>query len=153
MAMERRATVAAAVAVAASLSVVAIWATRERAPGTDAQSALEATRAARVVRHDALGFPVAQGALREPARVRALVVALGVDAQPEVPCPADYGAAEISVVLAGADAYARRSVYLFGVVTPSSERPRVLVVSSRGCRGGPPADLEGVRRSIAAALE
>jgi len=139
---------AAAIAVGAALVVAGAWCARPRS--APVETALEATVAVRISRHDAFGVPSAPSSLREPARVRALVEALGVDAQPSAPCPPDYASAEVGLLLSGRDVYARRNVYVWDL-SADGGAPRVLVVSSSGCRGGPPADAAALRRALAKA--
>ncbi|MBX3222615.1 MAG: hypothetical protein KF795_19000 [Labilithrix sp.] len=154
---------AAGLAVGAALVVAAIWWRRPRTPVVE--TALEATVAVRISRHDALGMSSPPMSVREPSRVRAIVEALGVDAQPAVACPPDYASAELGLLLSGRDVYARRNVYVWdlsagaagvadgsvadGDVAVRGARrggvPAVVVVSSSGCRGGPPADAVRLR--------
>ena len=96
--------------------------------------------------------------VREPARVRRIVEALGVDGQPSVVCPPDYASAELGLLLSGRDVYARRNIYVWGLFVDAVEPdaadgarpPNVVVVSSSGCRGGPPGDTVALRRELAA---
>ena len=112
--------------------------------------AVETTTAIRVVRRDALGLPEKKAVVREPAHVRALTAALGIDAHREGPCPPDYADADIGLVLSGSDVYARRNAYVFGLLGDAGE-PSVVSVTSAGCRVGPPADADGLRRELRAA--
>ncbi len=115
------------------------------------KSALETTHAIRAVRHDALGFAKSQGTTRAPERVRAIVEALGVDGLAPADCPADYSVAELSVVLAGNDVYAKRTAYVFGLFRdPPARDVTVVVVRSSGCRGGSIANAAALRRELAA---
>ncbi|MBX3263791.1 MAG: hypothetical protein KF782_29225 [Labilithrix sp.] len=111
--MARRSSprIAAGVAVGAALVVVAIWWRRPRTPAVE--SAVDATVAVRVSRHDALGMSPPPTSVRDRARVRAIVEALGIDAHPVVPCPPDYASAELGLLLSGRDVYARRNVYVW----------------------------------------
>jgi hypothetical protein len=139
------------VALGASIAIAVAWFVLRRGPAREPTIA-ESARSARVVRHDAMGLAVKDKAVRDPARVAAIVAALGVDGHAPAPCPADYGSAEVTIVLSGADVYARRSVHLFGVLADGGERA-VLTVSSAGCRRGAPRDRDALVREIEAALE
>jgi hypothetical protein len=142
---------AAAIAVAAALGVGAVWVARFRAPRVE--TALDVTHAVRAIRRDSVGFTTKQGMTRDPARVRAIIEALGVDALGPVECPPDYSASEVSVMLTGADVYARRTVYVYGLFSSlrdAGDATRVIVVKSSGCRGGPPADVGSLRRELGA---
>lgn len=167
--MARRSSprIAAGVAVGAALVVVAIWWRRPRTPAVE--SAVDATVAVRVSRHDALGMSPPPTSVRDRARVRAIVEALGIDAHPVVPCPPDYASAELGLLLSGRDVYARRNVYVWhlfdaspvegaeaGAASPGNgaeapgdggarAAPVVVVVSSSGCRGGRPSDAARLR--------
>ena len=68
-------------------------------------------------------------------------------------CPADYADADVGIVLSGSDVYARRNVYVFGLLGDAGTGTSTSVVSvtSAGCRLGPPADLATMRRELAAA--
>jgi hypothetical protein len=109
--------------------------------------AVETTRAIRIVRRDRSGLPEKQGVVRDPAHVRALTEALGVDLHPGGPCPPDYADADIGIVLAGDDVYARRNVYVFALLGDAGE-PSVVSVTSAGCRVGPAADVASLRREL-----
>lgn len=141
-------SIAAGLGVGAALVVAALWWRRPHTPS--AEPAIEATVAARISRHDALGIPSKPVVVREHAKVRALVGALDVDAHPPLPCPPDYATADIGIVLTGRDVYARRNVYVWGLAADAGS-PNVLVVSSAGCRGGPPADASALRDLISSA--
>ena len=93
-------------------------------------------------------MPGPPAAVRDPAKVRELVGALDVDAHPVVTCPPDYATAELGIVLSGRDVYARRNVYVWGLFSDAGS-PSVVVVSSSGCRGGPPSDVGALRELIA----
>ena len=112
--------------------------------------AVETTTAVRLVRRDAMGLPATKGVVREPSRVRALTEALGIDTHREGPCPPDYAEADIGIVLSGNDVYAKRNVYVFGLLGDAGE-PAVVSVTSAGCRVGPPADVAGLRQELRAA--
>lgn len=140
---------AVAVALAASVAASVAWFVLRRGPAPE-RSIAEATLAVRVVRHDAMGFAAKPKVVRDPARVRAIVAALGADEHPAAPCPPDYGGAETTLVLSGADVYAKRSVYLFGVAEDAGP-PTVLTVSTSGCRRGAPRDRAALAREIRAA--
>lgn len=155
---------AAALGIATALAVGAIavakWRTA-RAP----RAAVESTVAIRITRRDAAGLPEKKSVVREPAHVRALVEALGVDRHESAACPPDYAEAPVGLVLSGTDVYARRNVYVFGFDAgdasdagsagsaggPGTALVSVVSVTSAGCRVGPPADLGALRREIAAA--
>jgi hypothetical protein len=141
---------AAALGVGAALAVAAAWYAR---PGEAVpESAAAGTVAVRITRHDAAGVPGQPVSIRDRTRVRALVEALGVDAQPPVTCPPDYASADLGLVLSGRDVYARRTVYVWDLAgADAGTATSVLVVSPSGCRGGPPADAAALRREIAAA--
>ncbi len=139
---------AAGIGVGAALLVAALWWWRPRAPIDKA--ATESTVAVRISRHDALGMPSSPVSVGDPTKVRALVEALAVDAHPSVPCPPDYSSAELGIVLAGRDVYARRNVYVWTLFADGG-LPTVLVVSSAGCRGGPPADPSALRDLVSSA--
>ena len=139
-------SIPAALGVGAALVVALIWWLRPHEPVVE--RAVEATVAVRISRHDALGIPSNPVTLRERAKVRALVEALDVDAPPPVPCPPDYATADVGIVLTGRDVYSRRNVYVWGLGADAGS-PNVLVVSSAGCRGGPPANASAVRELIA----
>jgi hypothetical protein len=141
--------VAGVIGVGVALAVAALWFARQR-PEV-ARSALESTVTATVTRHDSFGMPEKPLTLRDRARVRALVAALGVDGQPPVRCPPDYASAELGILLGGADVYARRNVYVWGLRGDGGDGgdTRVVVVTSSGCRGGPPADAPSLRRELA----
>jgi hypothetical protein len=137
-----RARVYAAVAIAAALGVAAVYALR---PTPAPKTLVQSTRSVRIVWHDRLGLAERQRGVRAPERVRALVAALGVEGHPKVECPADYSDAEVSIILFGEDTYARKTVHLWGVVG----MPTVLSVDAFGCRRGPPADVDALRRELA----
>ena len=135
--------------VAVALVIAAIAYERRRLPVET--RAVETTRAVRIVRRDATGLPEKKGLVREPAHVRALTEALGVDLHPVIECPPDYAEAELGIVLSGSDVYARRNVYVFGLLGDAGGSPRVVSVTSAGCRSGPPADLPTLRSELHAA--
>ena len=134
---------------AVALVIAAIAYERRRLPVET--RAVETTRAVRIVRRDATGLPEKKGLVREPAHVRALTEALGVDLHPVIECPPDYAEAELGIVLSGSDVYARRNVYVFGLLGDAGGSPRVVSVTSAGCRSGPPADLPTLRSELHAA--
>ena len=145
-------SVAAGLGVGAALVIAALWWRRPRTPVVE--PAVDATVAVRISRHDALGMPSKPVMIREPSKVRAIVEALDVDAHPTVTCPPDYASAELGITLTGRDVYARRNVYVWSLSSiPSADggAPTVLVVSSSGCRGGPPADSAALRDLISSA--
>ncbi len=113
--------------------------------------AVETTHAVRIVRRDQAGLPEKKGFVRDPAHVRSLTEALGVDDHSAVECPADYAEAELGIVLTGSDVYARRNVYVFGLLGDAGSVPRVVSVTSAGCRGGAPADLARLRGELRSA--
>jgi hypothetical protein len=137
-----------AIGAGVALVVAAVWFARERPKA--ARPALESTLVVTITRHDAFGMPGKRITLRDRDRVRALVGALGVDQQPEVRCPPDYATAEIGMTLGGGDVYARRDAYVWDLEAgDGGASPRVVVVSSGGCRGGAPADVVALRRELA----
>jgi hypothetical protein len=146
-----RARNAAVIGVAVALAVGAVAVARRHRP-TELR-AVDTTVAVRIVRRDRVGLPEKKGVIREPARVRAITEALGVDVHEGGECPPDYADADIGIVLTGNDVYARRNVYVFGLPGDGSgERaPSVVSVTSAGCRVGPPADLSSLRRELRAA--
>lgn len=139
----------AIVGVAVALVIATIAYERRTLP-TETR-AVETTHAVRIVRRDRMGLPEKKGLVRDPAHVRALTEALGVDLHPVVECPPDYAEAELGIVLSGSDVYARRNVYLFGLLGDAGGPPRVVSVTSAGCRAGPPADLVILRGELHAA--
>ena len=155
-------SIAAGLGVGVALVIAALWWRRPRTPVVE--PAVEATVAVRISRHDAFGMPSKPVTIREPSKVRATVEALDVDAHPTVTCPPDYASAELGITLSGRDVYARRNVYVWGLSsipvgawgqdsgpTADGGAPAVLVVSSSGCRGGPPADATALRDLISSA--
>jgi hypothetical protein len=131
---------AAGLAVALALGVAAAWYCRVP-PGP--LTAAEGTIALRVTRHhDAI--PARAHDVRDRATVQAILRALDVDAQPVIACPADYSTAAIGLVLVGRDAYARRNAYVWDL----DREPRVVVVNSAGCRGGPVPAPEALTRLL-----
>ncbi len=142
---------AAAAAAAVGIALVVAAASVLQRPARQA-SVLDATRVVRIVWHDPLGLVAKQRVVRAPERVRALVSALGIDGHPSVACPADYSDAEISIVLAGDEVYARRSVHIWSFERDAGDAaPTVLSVYSAGCRRGPAADPAALRRELAEA--
>ena len=143
----------AVVAVVAALVIAGIAYDRRRRPVET--RAVETTRAVRIVRRDSMALPEKKGLIRDPAHVRALTEALGVDVHPAAECPPDYAEAELGIILSGNDVYARRNVYLFGMINGGDASPypvpSVVSVTSAGCRVGPPADLTTLRRELLAA--
>lgn len=151
--MRPRAAAGIGVAIAFVIGGLSLAKWREaRAP----EAAKESIVAVRITRRDALGLPSKKSVLREPARVRALIDALGIDAHPVGACPPDYADAPIGLVLSGLDVYARRNVYVFGgsdggEASASAGARSVVTVTSAGCKVGPPADAVAMEREIAAA--
>ena len=141
--MRRSALSSGAIGAGAAVLVAALWFARQRP--AEIRPALESTVMVTVTRHDSFGIPGRPVTVRERDRVRAIVAALGIDEQPDLRCPPDYASAEVGIVLGGADVYARRNVYVWAL----EHDPRVVVVSSSGCRGGPPADATALRRELA----
>lgn len=143
----------AVVAVVVALIIAGIAYDRRRTPVET--RAVETTRAVRIVRRDSTALPEKKGLVRDPVHVRALTEALGVDVHPTAQCPPDYAVAELGIILSGNDVYARRNVYLFGMVgdgdASPSATPTVVSVTSEGCRVGPPADLATLRRELVSA--
>jgi hypothetical protein len=143
-----RAATAAVVGVVLALGVATLAMARRQRP-VEAR-VVETTTAIRVVRRDGLGLPERKGAMRDPVHVRLLTEALGIDRHPAAPCPADYADAEIGMVLGGRDVYAKRNVYVFGLLGDGAA-PSIVSVTSGGCHIGPPADLATLRRELRAA--
>ena len=112
--------------------------------------AVESTTVLRIVRRNAMGLPEKKNTVRDPAHVRTLTEALGIDLHREGACPEDYAEADIGIVLSGNDVYVRRNVYVFGLFADAGE-PSVVSVTSAGCRVGPPADPGNLRRELRAA--
>ncbi len=139
----------AIVAVGLALVVAAIAYERRRQP-TETR-AVETTHAVRIVRRDRMGLPDKKGLVRDPAHVRSLTEALGVDHHPIADCPPDYAEAELGIVLSGNDVYARRNVYVFGLLGDAGAAPSVVSVTSAGCRAGPPSDVATLQRELRAA--
>ena len=144
-----RARTAATVGVALAVIVSAVAVVRRHTSGE--ARVVDTTKAARIVRRDRVGLPEKKGLIRELAHVRSLTEALGVDQLGAAECPPDYADADIGIVLSGSDVYARRNVYVFGLLGDAGLGPRVLSVTSAGCLMGPPADLPALRRELAAA--
>lgn len=129
-----------AIALAIGAASIAKWRSA-RAP----RDASESTVAVRITQRDAVGLPTKKSVLRDPARVRALVDALGVDRHAVGACPPDYAEAPIGIVLSGTDVYARRNVYVFDA---DAGEASVVTVTSAGCRVGPPTDRTALMREI-----
>jgi hypothetical protein len=142
-----RASTAALLGVGLAAAVGAVAIARRGRPVES--RAVETTRAIRIVRRDGLGLPEKKGQVRDRARVRAMTEALGIDAHPGGACPADYAEANLGIILSGEDVYARRNVYVFGLV--GSGAASVVSVTSAGCRIGPPADRAALERELRAA--
>lgn len=165
---------AATIGIAAAIAVGAIAGAKWRSARAP-RPAVESTLAIRITQRDAAGLPEKKSVVREPARVRALVDALGVDRHESAACPPDYAEAPVGIVLSGADVYARRNVYVFGFdggdagtsdagasdasvggtstgdAGAAGAAISVVSVTSAGCRVGPPADVDSLRREMAAA--
>jgi hypothetical protein len=120
-----------------------------RQPAVEVPAA-ESTTVLRIVRRNAMGLPEKKSTVRDPAHVRTLTEALGIDLHREGPCPEDYAEADIGIVLAGNDVYVRRNVYVFGMFAEAGA-PAVVSVTSAGCRVGPPADLATLRSELRSA--
>lgn len=144
-----RARTAAIVGIACAVAVGAVAFARRH--GSGESRAVETTRAVRLVRRDRVGLPEKKGMVRDPAHVRSLTQALGIDDHAAAPCPPDYADADFGIVLSGSDVYERRNVYVFGLSGDAGSVPQVVSVTSAGCRVGPPADLASLRRELAAA--
>ncbi len=145
-----RVRTAAALGVGLAVAVSAIAYTRRRAPAE--ARVVDTTTAARLVRRDGIGLPEKKGTVRDPRRVRSLTEALGIDKHAAAPeCPADYADADVGIVLSGSDVYARRNVYVFGLLSDAGGGTSIVSVTSAGCRQGPPADLAALRRELVAA--
>jgi hypothetical protein len=141
-----RARHSAIVGVGVAVVIAAIAYERRRVPAET--RAVETTHAVRIVRRDAMGLPEKKGLVRDPVHVRSLTAALGVDLHPAAECPPDYAEAELGIVLSGNDVYARRNVYVFGLLGDAGGSPSVVSVTSAGCRAGPPADLATLRAEL-----
>src|SRR5688572_8574272 len=92
-ARRQAALVAGGAGVLAALLVAVLWLFRSRVPVEE--SALASTTSLRVTMHDGFGMPSSPVAIRDPARVRTIVAALGVDQQPAIVCPPDYATADV----------------------------------------------------------
>jgi hypothetical protein len=138
----------AVIGVTAALAIAALAIARRDRPVPAA--ARDTTTAIRIVRRDATGLPEQKATVREAARVRALTEALGIDLHPGGPCPPDYAEADLGLVLSGNDVYAKRNVYVFGLLGDGGVAT-VVSVTSAGCRIGPPADLAALDRELRAA--
>lgn len=139
---------AAIVGIVAAL-VVASMAVAKRNRPIEVR-AVATTTAIRIVRRDGMGLPDRKSTVRDPAHVRSLTEALGVDVHPEGPCPPDYAAADIGIVLSGNDVYVRQNVYVFALFGDAGESS-VVSATSAGCRVGPPADVASLKRELRAA--
>lgn len=144
-----RAAPAAVAGVIVALAVAGLAIAKRQRP-SEAVRAVDTTTAIRIVRRDGLGLPERKGTTRDPAHVRELTEALGVDVHPGAACPPDYADADVGLVLSGNDVYARRNVYIFGLLADGGV-PSVVSVTSAGCHAGPPADLASLRRELHAA--
>jgi hypothetical protein len=133
---------AGALAVGAALAVVGLWFARRQAPS--APSISDATLSIIVTQHDALGVPSKPVIIRERRQVRAVVESLGADTQKPIPCPPDYAAADIGLLLTGSDVYARRNAYVWDI----GSSPRVVIVDETGCRGGLVRDAGRLRSEL-----
>lgn len=131
--------------VAIALVIAAVAYQRRRTPVET--RAVETTHVVRIVRRDGMGLPEKKAMIREPAHVRALTAALGVDHHPIAECPPDYAEAELGIVLSGSDVYARRNVYVFGLLGDAGAT-QVVSVTSAGCRAGPPSDFATLRAEL-----
>lgn len=136
------------IGIVAALGVAGIAIARRERPVL--APAAETTTALRIVRRDGMGLPEKKATVRDPAQVRALTEALGVDVHREGPCPPDYADADIGIVLSGNDVYAKRNVYVFALLGDAGV-PSVVSVTSAGCRVGAPADVAALRRELRAA--
>jgi hypothetical protein len=110
-----RARNAAILGVVAAMAVAALAVAR-RHPPDEVIPVVESTHAVRIVRRDRSGLPEKKGLVRDPAHVRSITEALGIDMHPGGECPADYADADFGIVLAGSDVYVRRNVYVFGLL-------------------------------------
>lgn len=144
----RRSSLLAGVAgVVLALALALVWWGRHSGPVTK-EPTIDAITQIRITRHDSVGAPLGRPvAVRDPRAVRSLIELLSVDELPEMPCPPDYGAAELGLLLTGGDVYVRRNVYLFAL-SADGGAPLIVVVSSAGCRGGPPRDVVALRRAV-----
>jgi hypothetical protein len=140
---------AAVIGVVAAIAVGALAIARRHGPAES--RAVETTRAIRIVRRDRVGLPEKKGLVRDPVHVRSMTEALGIDVHPGGVCPPDYADADIGIVLSGDDVYARRNVYLFGLLGDGGADASVVSVTSAGCRVGPPADRETLAHELGAA--
>jgi hypothetical protein len=144
-----RVRTAATLGVGLAVAVAAFAFTRRHGPGE--ARVVDTTTAARLVRRDRIGLPEKKGTIREPRHLRSLTEALGIDQHGSSDCPADYAEADVGIVLSGSDVYARRNVYVFGLLGDAGNDTKVVSVTSAGCLVGPPADLATLRRELAAA--
>ncbi len=146
-----RARTAATLGVGLAVAVSAVAFVRRHGPGE--ARVVDTTSAVRIVRRDRVGLPEKKGTVRDAKRVRSLTEALGIDRHGSAACPADYADADVGIVLSGNDVYARRNVYVFGLLGPAhaGSGTTILSVTSSGCRLGPPADLTTLRGELAIA--
>ncbi len=144
-----RVRTAATLGVGLAVAVSAIAFARRHGPGE--ARVVETTTAARVVRRDRVGLPEKKGTVRDPRRVRSLTEALGIDQHGGAECPPDYADADVGIVLSGSDVYARRNVYVFGLLGDAGGGMSIVSVTSAGCRRGPPADRATLRSELVAA--
>lgn len=144
-----RVRTAAALGVGLAVAVSAFAFTRRHVTGE--ARVVDTTNAARLVRRDRIGLPGKKGMVRDPRRVRSLTEALGIDKHVGAECPADYADADVGIVLSGSDVYARRNVYVFGLVDDAGGSASIVSVTSAGCRQGPPADLTALRHELVVA--
>ena len=143
--MKKQTILAAAfgVVVAAVVGLAAVRARRKA--DAPPPTIFEATKVIRIVEHDRSGFVTKQTGIRDPARVRALLEAVDVNALVDASCSDDYSGSEIDLVLSGTDAYARRTLHLYRLNEPPGE---VVLSSTSGCARGTIAHVDVVRGAL-----
>ncbi len=102
----------------------------------------EATKVIRIVAHDRAGLVTKQKTVRDPARVRALLEAVSASHLEDGPCRDDYAGSDIDLVLSGVNAYARRTLHLYG--------DEVVLASATECARGRVTNRALVEAELAA---
>ena len=132
--------VGGAFAVVVAAVVIAGFVVLRRHANEPLPSIEEATKVIRVVEHDRSGLVTRQATVRDPARVKALLEAVSASRLEEASCLDDYAGSDIDLILAGSNAYARRTLHLFG--------DEVVLSSATGCAKGRAANLAQVREEL-----
>lgn len=134
-----------------AIAFVTTWCILERRRAAEPpKTILQATVMMRLVRHDAAGLVFRQAIVRDSARARAILSAVGADALPSSACLDDYTGTDADLVLVGSDAYARKTVHLYRLYDGERDAsPAEAVLSSaRGCARGPIVDPPALRASL-----